>query len=290
MMFKNLFVVSNNDISANDVLKKQWTHASGLTLAEACKRGQFYGMNHMPAFATQSLTKQLLADVQTPISFVLLAGVGVSQGLGISGLAFIIGLLWSVVFGIRFYATWHFNQQVRQANAVLTSEFLVIRDGISRRVSGMDLVPGDMLMLGAGDRLPANVCFFEDSHLTLDSAQAVFGAEVLAGEGYAVVLATGSDVLARPLVKHGLITKLHKALQSFAPFFKSTGNDNDPLDLPKADQPKATVDNKITQFLVQINQIHFGQILDRRQPRVARLTYESSFIAFDRPLPSTTLP
>src|SRR6185503_21057306 len=84
---------------------------------------------------------------------------------------------------------------------------LVLRDGQRARIAGADVVRGDVLILGEGDRVPADARLGEGADLMLDeslltgeslpvarrAADAVFsGTLVVKGQGRAAVFATGA--------------------------------------------------------------------------------------------------
>ena len=61
-----------------------------------------------------------------------------------------------VVIGISLYQTHRTERALDALRDLSSPRALVIRDGEQRRIPGREVVPGDLLVLAEGDRVPAD--------------------------------------------------------------------------------------------------------------------------------------
>lgn len=178
----------------------------GLTDEEARRRLKVEGPNELPE-EKRSAVLAFVAVLGEPLVLVLFACGGAYLFLGDRHEA--IALLLSVVLvsGITFYQGYRTEKTMAALRDLASPRALVIRSGVERRVSGRDVVRGDLLVLREGDRVPADgkVLFSHGLHadeslLTGESVPAfkavgeeVFSSTVLtSGRGTAEVVRTGS--------------------------------------------------------------------------------------------------
>ncbi|GAA1261875.1 cation-transporting P-type ATPase [Streptomyces aureus] len=161
------------------------TGERGLSAREAARRLAVYGPNEVHSKARTSLGRELVRQLIHPLALLLWAA---------GTLAFVaqIGVLgWAIVAVILVNAAFAVLQE-RQAQAAvetlaryLPTHAVVIRDGRRQTVEARDLVPGDLVVLDEGERIPADARLTEGgieadlSMLTGESAPA----ERLAGPG-----------------------------------------------------------------------------------------------------------
>ena len=130
--------------------------ASGLTSAEASARLARYGSNEIEREKPPSLTAVAAQQLRDPMNVMLIAVVTVSFVIGQASTAVIVALLilLNVVLGTRQELKARAsidalaNLQVPQAK--------VVRDGAVALVPAVDLVPGDLVEVEAGDIVPAD--------------------------------------------------------------------------------------------------------------------------------------
>ncbi|GAF39055.1 hypothetical protein FC83_GL002490 [Agrilactobacillus composti DSM 18527 = JCM 14202] len=197
-MFKSLFVMTNYNFSTAKALRVQMTQASGLSVSEVRQRAEKFGRNEFTSLQPQAILQQVLADLKTATALGLLA---LSSLLWADHVILPAMTVLSVLVSLLSFQVVHmmrFNRIVKKIQTITQTEFLVIRSGLSRRITGAQLVPGDIILLATGDYLPANVSFFEDSDIQLNATTATIGTQVISGEGFAVVMATGKDLIATP--------------------------------------------------------------------------------------------
>jgi Ca2+-transporting ATPase len=171
------------------------TPIAGLSEAEAQARLGSEGYNELP-HSERRTPFRIIGDVlREPMLALLLGGGAVYLALGdlqesLILLAFAtVSILITVVQETR-------TERVLEALRDLTSpRALVIRDGERRRISGRDVVRGDLVVLSEGDRVPADAVLRQSQHLQADES-------LLTGESVPVRkvprAAAMADGMARP--------------------------------------------------------------------------------------------
>jgi len=174
------------------VLAQLETGQAGLSALEAERRRRIYGFNEIPRQGRPSWPMQLLASVRNPLVLLLTALAALSLVSGEAESALII--LTIVIFSVIL----RFSQDYRSSRAVAALQELVhttatvsrpLQDGertghesalIDRAPNGemgqrqdipiRDLVPGDVILLAAGDMVPADVRLLHSKDLYVSQA------------------------------------------------------------------------------------------------------------------------
>ncbi len=143
---------------------------SGLTHAEASKRLAEYGPNELQAARRISPWRILLEQLKNILILILLAATVASAFLGhaVEAVAITIIVLFAVVLGfVQEYRAERAIEALRKMAAPTAS---VIRDGKEVELPARDLVPGDVFLLRAGDKVPADARLFESVNLQVEEA------------------------------------------------------------------------------------------------------------------------
>jgi len=159
----------------------------GLDAGEVLRRREKYGLNSITPRPGAPAWLRFLRQFNQPLVYLLLVAVVVTGWLG----------EWvdsSVIFGvILLNAIIGFVQESKAENAIeslsrmVTTTVTVRRNGRRHRIPSEQLVPGDVVLLEAGDRVGADLRLFEVRELNVDES-------ALTGESVAVLKHT--DVLA----------------------------------------------------------------------------------------------
>jgi Ca2+-transporting ATPase len=169
---------------------------SGLTEREAARILEAQGPNELPSGKPRNLLRILLGVVREPMVGLLIACGVLYLAMGETSEG--IPLFFSVflVIGIGFLQEWRSERALDALRELASPRALVVRDGRERRIPGREVVPGDLLILHEGDRVPADARVREGSHLRLDES-------LLTGESVPVRKPTGSPVFSGTLVVGG---------------------------------------------------------------------------------------
>ncbi|MGA9523809.1 MAG: cation-transporting P-type ATPase, partial [Myxococcaceae bacterium] len=163
-------------LPAPEVLQKLRTSSEGLSQAEQVDRLRQHGLNLQEEERSRSSLALLGRQVGSLPMALLLGSAGVSallgDGLETAAILVVVGV--NVAVGYRMEKK---NQELlaswRQLEA---GQATVLRDGVLRTTSAAELVPGDVLLVGPGDRIPADARVLQADRLACDEA-------LLTGEG-----------------------------------------------------------------------------------------------------------
>jgi Ca2+-transporting ATPase len=142
----------------------------GLTTAEVKRRQAQYGLNQVTAKRGTPAWKRFLLQFYQPLVYILLGAALVTIGLGEYVDA-------SVIFGVVLVnAVVGYVQEAKAERAIealsrmVVTEATVRRDGRNQRVPSAELVPGDVVLLRSGDRIPADLRLFHVRSLQVDES------------------------------------------------------------------------------------------------------------------------
>jgi len=153
------------------VIEQQKTDTTaGLTTVEAARRLAEHGPNELQATHGVSPWEILLDQVKNVLIIILIIAVALSAFLGHGLEALVIGIIvfFAVLLGfIQEYRAERAIQALRQMAAPTAT---VLRDGREVDVPAREVVPGDVVRLAAGDRIPADARLIEAVNLQADEA------------------------------------------------------------------------------------------------------------------------
>ena len=152
------------------VLKELESQSSGLSAAEAESRIKRDGLNEIAREKRQSPLMRLLDNIKNPL-VILLTALGILSYLT-GDLRATIVIFVMVLLGIvlRFYQEMRADNAAEKLKAMVNTTATVIRDGEVAEVPLKLLVPGDIILLAAGDMVPADVRVLAAKDLFLNQA------------------------------------------------------------------------------------------------------------------------
>ncbi len=159
----------------------------GLTSEEAARLLQQYGLNAPPEAKPLGVFAIIARTLKEPMFFLLAAAATLYLFVGDLG----EGLF--MVVGAGASITLVVIQELRSERALQALQKLaepvaqVFRDGAERRIPARDLVPGDILLVGEGQRVPADAVLLAGDALIIDESiltgESAPVAKTLAGDG-----------------------------------------------------------------------------------------------------------
>ncbi|WP_310389365.1 HAD-IC family P-type ATPase, partial [Roseateles sp.] len=170
----------------------------GLPQAEAAQRAEQHGPNELQAKARPG-PWALLAEQFKDFMVLVLLGAAVVSGL-IGELTDTLVILFIVLLnaGIGFVQSWRADQAMAALQQLAAAQATVLRDGQPCQVAASTLVPGDVVLLEAGNQVPADLRLFEIAQLHLDES-ALTGESVTASKAVATLPAGDGDNVAQAL-------------------------------------------------------------------------------------------
>lgn len=166
-------------LSRDELFEKLGSRDQGLTNREVIDRIETYGQNTIPTEKPTSWLVLFFNQFKNPLIYILIIIAGITFWLGHSTDGFIISfvLLFNAVIGVvqegRAQKALFALRDLTRINAV------VKRDGEEHIIISDDLVPGDIVYLREGDKVPADIRIYYSEDLSADEA-------VLTGESLPV--------------------------------------------------------------------------------------------------------
>jgi P-type Ca2+ transporter type 2C len=145
-------------------------HYNGLTEREARNKLLSEGYNELASSKPKSIFHIAFGVVKEPM-FLLLVACGtlylilgdVQEGLMLLGFVFF-------VMGIEFYQEKKTEKALDALKNLASPRAIVIRDGQTKRIPGREVVPGDIIYLQEGDRVPADAIILQSISLLADES------------------------------------------------------------------------------------------------------------------------
>jgi len=142
----------------------------GLDRFEAARRQADHGPNAVTPRAGRSAAVRLLLQFHQPLVYILLAAGVVTAVLKAPVDAVVILGVVVINAVVGFLQEHKAEQAIAALSARLTTEATVIRGGERQRVASSALVPGDLVVLQAGDKVPADLRLLETRDLQVDES------------------------------------------------------------------------------------------------------------------------
>jgi Mg2+-importing ATPase len=152
------------------VLARLESRAEGLTEAEVAAREIQYGPNQIARTRRRSKPRLLLDNVRNPLIILLLVLSLVSYLTGDLRAAVVVLVM--VVLGVvlRFVQEMRADNAAARLQAMVGSKATVVRGGRELEIPLGELVPGDVVCLGAGDMVPADARLLTTKDLFLNQS------------------------------------------------------------------------------------------------------------------------
>lgn len=153
--------------------------ALGLHEEEASRRVEHHGPNEIRGRPGRSLAGQFIDQFKDFMILVLIAAAVVSGVIGelIDTLAILVIVLLNA--GIGFVQSWRADRAMAALQQLAAAQATVLRSGQSQVIAAAELVPGDIVLLEAGNQVPADLRLIEIAQLKVDES-------VLTGESVTV--------------------------------------------------------------------------------------------------------
>lgn len=151
-----------------EAMKSQ--RASGLTASEAAERLDRYGPNELPAPKRRSALQRFLLQFHNVLIYVLVVAGIITLALGHwidSGVIFGVVVINAI---IGYLQEGKAEQALDAIRRMLSLNAQVLRDGRRREIPAEELVPGDIVFLASGDKVPADLRLVDVRSLRVEEA------------------------------------------------------------------------------------------------------------------------
>jgi len=166
-------------LESAEVLERLESSDKGLASDEAARRLDEHGPNRLKPQAGKSLLIRFLSHFHNMLIYLLLVAAVVTALLGhwVD-----TGVIMGVVFINSFIGFMQEGKAERALDAIrnlLSLEAMLLRDGRRKPVPAEEIVPGDIVLLQSGDKVPADLRLINAKNLRIDES-------ILTGESVAV--------------------------------------------------------------------------------------------------------
>ena len=207
-------------MSVDEALHQLHTHPNGLTDTEAKNRQIKYGPNALPETNQRTLFEKIVSQFRNVLIYVLLIAAVITTLLGHTMDALVILSVVIINAIIGLIQEGKAEKALDSIRHMVDPEATVIRDGHRQHIDATALIPGDIVLIQAGDRVPADLRLIQTSNLQIDDAlltgesmvvtkdtdptaddaalgdrrsMAFWGTFVSTGQGQGIVVETGAE-------------------------------------------------------------------------------------------------
>ena len=180
--------------TADQVLKAVNSQVDGLNSEQVLQRQQQFGANRLTPPTGESSWIKLLRQFNNVLIYVLIVAAIMSWLLGRwtdGGVIFAVVII-NGIFG--FIQEGKAEQALASIRSMLRVHTHVLRDGVRQRVDSEVLVPGDIVLLESGDRVPADLRLIEGINLAVQES-------ALTGESFSVQKQVDPVAIETPLAE-----------------------------------------------------------------------------------------
>ncbi len=165
--------------STDDVLAAFGSAPGGLTPDEAAARLERYGPNEIAAAGRVPPWRILIDQFRNVLIIILLVAtvISVALGEGVESVVILVIVVFAVLLG--FVQEYRAERAIDALRELAAPTATAVREGREVEVPAQDLVPGDVILLETGDRVPADARVLRSVNLKVDEA-------ALTGESEAV--------------------------------------------------------------------------------------------------------
>lgn len=142
----------------------------GLSRDQVEERIKTFGYNELPKHKKDGIFEVILEVAREPMFLLLVTSGLIYFFLGDITEAVMLMSFVLVIIGITVYQERKTERALEALRNLSSPRALVIRDGQQRRIAGREVVPGDILILSEGDRVPADGILLSSNNLTVDES------------------------------------------------------------------------------------------------------------------------
>jgi Mg2+-importing ATPase len=236
-----------HSLSREEIFSALQTSAEGLSSSEARRRLELYGPNDISRVRKRPVIIQFLEHFKNILVLILLFAAIISVFVGeITGAVIIIVII-IISVTLDFYQEYRAGSAAELLRQKIITHATVIREGEKQELPLTELVPGDIIVLVAGDIVPADACVLAERDLYLNESALTgepfpvekhanpsapgtavteagnyifLGTSVVSGTATSVVTKTGMKTefgrIARTLVERPPETEFERGLKQFS--------------------------------------------------------------------------
>ncbi|MDR2855386.1 MAG: HAD-IC family P-type ATPase [Methanomicrobiales archaeon] len=157
-------------LSGNEVLSKLHTSSNGLHLHDIATLQSKYGLNKLPGKTQEKWYIIFLRQFKDPLIYILIAAGLISVFVGELLDASFIGFVITVNALLGFYQEWKAEKNALELENLIRINCRVYRDGVLTELDSEELVPGDIVVLEGGMKIPADMRLISARSFAVDES------------------------------------------------------------------------------------------------------------------------
>ena len=157
-------------IDYKEVLENFESSLQGLELEEVNKRRQKYGLNELKRKNKDGILKVLWRQINNPLIWVLIGSSTLATALGkiTDGMVVLAVVVVNSIIG--FIQEYKAGKAIEALSNMVPENATVIRNGNIITIPVSEIVPGDIVQVAAGDRIPADMRIIQQKNLQVEEA------------------------------------------------------------------------------------------------------------------------
>lgn len=159
-----------HNLEVADVLETLQTSHGGLSQDEARQRLARFGPNELVRKGRVSPWAIFLEQFKSVLIIILLVAVALSAVLGEEKEAILIGAIVFFAAGLGFIQEYRAERAMEALEKMAAPTASALRDGKETEIAAVELVPGDIVLISTGDRIPADARLIEAVNLRAEEA------------------------------------------------------------------------------------------------------------------------
>lgn len=176
-----------HSINIEDVFAQIGSSNTGLSQTVAEERLLQYGSNELPPEKQSPAWLLFLRQFNSPLMYIMMVATAVSFFVhNVSEAVFILIVLLSNAI-VGFYQEYKANASLRALKSVIKLRARVVRDNQEQEIDMSDVVPGDIIIIRAGDRVPADGRLLESLSLKVNEATLTGESNLIEKDSAAVI-------------------------------------------------------------------------------------------------------
>jgi len=159
-----------HNLNADEVLARLGVDRNGLSSVEARERLMKFGPNQLVEKKKISPLAILIEQFKSLLIIILIAAAVLSGVLGEVADSIIIIVIVVLAAGLGFVQEYKAERALEALKKMAAPFASVIRDGKEQEIPASELVPGDIILIATGDKIPADARVIESVNLKVDEA------------------------------------------------------------------------------------------------------------------------
>ncbi len=153
-----------------DVLDSLGSRQAGLLVEEIEERQKTFGKNELHSKNEISKAKIFLDQFKSPLIFMLIGAAILAAFLNewLNTTVIMLAVLVNVILG--FFQEYHAEQTIKKLKTYIKDRVRVVRGGVEQEINAIDLVPGDIIKLTYGSRIPADSRIINLNNFSVDES------------------------------------------------------------------------------------------------------------------------